>query len=65
MLRRSPEGIEDFSPIWSEAECGVKGDSVREVLQGRPNNLYVILSIIVYNLYRIRKPHISLRCMWG
>ncbi|OAV70080.1 hypothetical protein Barb6XT_00116 [Bacteroidales bacterium Barb6XT] len=35
MLRKSPEGTEDFSPTWSEAECGVTNGYVKEVLKGQ------------------------------
>ncbi|OAV73179.1 hypothetical protein Barb6_00493 [Bacteroidales bacterium Barb6] len=30
MLRKSPEGTEDFSSIYSEAECGVTNGYVKE-----------------------------------
>ncbi|OAV75026.1 hypothetical protein Barb7_01403 [Bacteroidales bacterium Barb7] len=42
MLRRNPEGMIYFSPTWSAAECGVNGDADKEVLKGRPNNIYCI-----------------------
>ncbi|OAV73373.1 hypothetical protein Barb6_00303 [Bacteroidales bacterium Barb6] len=42
----------DFSPTYSVAECGVKGNTIREVLKGRPNNLCGTLLIIVCNLHR-------------
>ncbi|OAV69607.1 hypothetical protein Barb4_01672 [Bacteroidales bacterium Barb4] len=38
------EEMADFSPTWSEAECGVKGGAGKEILKGRPNNIYCIVN---------------------
>ncbi|OAV72088.1 hypothetical protein Barb4_00198 [Bacteroidales bacterium Barb4] len=43
-----PERIQDFSPTCSEAEYGVNGDADKEVLKGRPNNRYCIVTPFVF-----------------
>ncbi|OAV69705.1 hypothetical protein Barb6XT_00341 [Bacteroidales bacterium Barb6XT] len=40
--RRYPERMQDFSPTWSGAECGVTDSAVRKVLEERYKMQHII-----------------------
>ncbi|OAV70621.1 hypothetical protein Barb4_01230 [Bacteroidales bacterium Barb4] len=73
MFHSRPERTADFSPTWSVAECGVKGDADKEVLKGRPDNVCgILLSFVacimlsaLYWYVFILKPNVPLRFTLG
>ncbi|OAV63556.1 hypothetical protein Barb4_05001 [Bacteroidales bacterium Barb4] len=54
MLRRSPEGTDDFNLTCSEAECGgIKNDIAKKALKGW-RNIYCYMLHYKYCLYLYR-----------